>query len=392
MLDTRRYAISLFKMNLLAMILAVSLSLDIVNYFVDKIEGLTLENSISFYFKGFVQFFLIVYLFVKNIKRYLLWIVVGLLIIPLFWLCNYYFIGKIGFNDFFTIIRFTTKFFYSIILYIFITSLPNIFKRNAFVLFEWIYILSALLVVFSFIFSLSFFSTYGLDRFGYKPLIASQNEASFWWVIGVVYFFRKYDLNSNILNLAILVLVSIGSILLGTKAVVLFFLFFIFYLVLFSSIQLRIRVLGCFAIVMFLVVFLYFSGIFEYFFRLYKEQGLYISLTSYRSLLVKERVPEILSNWSWSNYLFGGVSSIRRLTEMDIVDIFLLMGVVGLIGYVFLLTKSLFDFESKNKLGWLLFFSYIIIGALAGHVYQSGVSAIYLAMLSSALVGQERCR
>ncbi len=368
------------KSNLLAIILMVFFLLDAVNFFIDKAVGLTFANSVSFYIKGLIQIILLCYLFFKLKDRYLFWLIIVVLMIPMIWCFIYFVQNSTSQNDCYIMLRYSSKYLFSVILFLSFAELPNSLKKNALTVFEWIFILSAILVILSALFQISFFSTYGINRFGYKPLIAAQNEISFWWIIGIIYFLRKHELRSSHNNLLLLFVVGIAGMLLGTKATIIFIFILFFYLLLLSTIDSRFKFWGFIVLILSMMLFLYFSGIFGYFLDFYKERGLLISFTSKRSLLVQERVPVVLSTWCWYNYLIGGISSIRYLTEMDLIDIFMMFGVLGSIGYLFLLWKTLFHFSNKNRAGWLLGFSFIFVGGFGGHVFQSGVCAIYLAL------------
>ena len=105
-------------------------------------------------------------------------------------------------------------------------------------------------------------------------------------------------------------------------------------------------------------------------------------ITSKRNVLLEERLPALFEKWHWYNYLFGGVNPANSLVEMDIVDLFLYGGIIGSLIYYALLFKTIFAFSRNNYLGWFLVSQYFLIGGLAGHVFVSGINAIYLVITS----------
>jgi len=244
-------------------------------------------------------------------------------------------------------------------------------------------LVQVLTILISVVFNLDLFRTYGGARFGYSGLLAAQNEATFYYVIASVFSF-KYWVNTNNRNYLILLgLLLLASVLLGTKAMFLFlgsFVFFLgWYYRLYTKIYFWIGGLVLFGIA---IVFLYRIGVIEYYLNQAGEEGWMFMITSKRNVLIQERLPALFDKWHWYNYLFGGVNPATSLVEMDIIDLFLFGGIVGSLLYYTLLFKTIFAFSRNNYLGWFLVSQYFLIGGLAGHVFASGINAIYLALTS----------
>ncbi|WP_430812595.1 MULTISPECIES: hypothetical protein [unclassified Carboxylicivirga] len=132
---------------------------------------------------------------------------------------------------------------------------------------------------------------------------------------------------------------------------------------------------------------LYTMGVFDFYRTFLQEADLLTMITSFRNLLILERLPAVFENWSWYNYLFGGVNPATSFVEMDMIDMFTYGGIVGSGIYYWVLFKTLFKFKMNNYLGWFLVSQYFIIGGLAGHVFASGINAIYLALTCYYLQG-----
>jgi hypothetical protein len=101
------------------------------------------------------------------------------------------------------------------------------------------------------------------------------------------------------------------------------------------------------------------------------------------------RVPQVLEKWGFINYLFGGMNPATSLVEMDIIDLFLLGGIIGSLVYYFMLFNTLFKFQRNNHLAWFLAIQFFLVGGLSGHVFNSGLCGTYLALLCIYLHRQE---
>jgi hypothetical protein len=97
-----------------------------------------------------------------------------------------------------------------------------------------------------------------------------------------------------------------------------------------------------------------------------------------RTDLIANSAQSTIDLWKGYNYLIGGSLEQFPLVEMDVIDLFLLAGVLGVIVYFYLLFKFLFVFQKGNKLAWAFVVSFLLIGALAGHVYASGINSIVI--------------
>ena len=241
-----------------------------------------------------------------------------------------------------------------------------------------------IIVVFiSAVFNIKLFLTYGEARFGYSGFLLAQNEATFYYVIATVFVFKHWENTKNRSSLMLLMLVLLATLLLGTKAIFLFLgsfvIFFGWYYNLYTKILFWISGLIVLAIV---IALFYNTGVIEYYINLAEDKGWLYMLTSRRNILIEQQLPIVFDNWRWYNYLFGGVNPTISFVEMDMIDMFLFGGVVGSFMYYMLLFKTIYAFSKSNYLGWFLVSQYFLIGGLAGHVFASGINAIYLALTS----------
>lgn len=239
----------------------------------------------------------------------------------------------------------------------------------------------SVIVILALIFGIELFRTYNANRFGYSGMIVAQNEATFYYVIAFVFLFRQWELKKEKLYLVLMILVLIASMVLGTKAIFIFLASLMLYIT-FSQNRFNIFILlGTFITFGTGILYLfYLFGAFNFLIAYLDETDWITMITSFRNLLIEERLPGVFARWEWYNYLFGGINPTNSYVEMDIIDMFTYSGVLGSLIYYWMLFKKLFKFSRKNYLGWFLVSQYFLIGGLAGHVFASGINAMYLAL------------
>ncbi len=358
--------------------------LDIANFLIDREAGLSSSNSISYYGKGLIEvLFLIQILLFGTYKRSIavLMLIFGLIAVAGF--CSQY-IGRkdeVDLNQLFQIIKELNKYIFPIILFLGLQS-TYVNLRNVQIVFETIYLVSASIVILSALFDLSYFYTYNKMRFGFKPPFSTQNEITFFWMIGITYFGNVMNNEIYVRNILKFTLIFLASVLLGTKAILLFLsLFAIYFLFWELKIWVKVKLIVLTVLIFMFLGFIYASGILSYFYELFNEQGIAYAFTSKRNILFIERVIPLLEDWHWYNYAIGGTWIRMPITEMDMVDLFLFSGGLGFILFFYTLNKTIFSFSWNNKIGWFFVVQFVLIGALAGHVFSSGINAIYLAVL-----------
>jgi hypothetical protein len=171
-------------------------------------------------------------------------------------------------------------------------------------------------------------------------------------------------------------------LLLGTKAIALILFFYsLFIFLTVKRISINQKITGIALSIVVLCIFAYVSDIFSFFYARYQNEGLLFAITSKRNLLFEHRVIPLLEEWKWYNIFTGGTFIQMPVTEMDLVDLSLFSGLIGFVLYFMILRKTMFSFSKKNSTGLFFVSQFIIIGALTGHIFSSGINAIYLAAL-----------
>lgn len=238
-------------------------------------------------------------------------------------------------------------------------------------------------ILIGFIFNINMFSTYYQgERFGFKGLLNKSSDLTYFLCLGIIsneilkFKFQKYFLLAFILA----VFVS------GTKASLLFLVFYISYLLYQNRSKLNFKNLSIYLLVgsgfIFLIYSLFrnkFQNTFNIFLELYQEEGLISALTSFRSRKLLELGTLYMDKWNFINYMFGGKIDYYLFTEFDFIDIIIFFGFLGGAYYLFLLYHFIFKTAfNDNKVLWILFF---IIAGLTGQFFYNTTIAIFVAYI-----------
>ena len=289
-----------------------------------------------------------------------------------------------GFNE--QVIVTFAKYCFPIILFFFFVKYPltDRAKYITFKCFEGIFIGNSILIFIGYIFDIHWFYAYKWGRFGFNGLLINSGTATYVYVIGLFSlllwykkdFFKKYSTY---------VLIA-ASILLGTKGAIIGLLsifpaYFLFYSNL-SSTRRKQIVFGIAGIGLVLFYIFFFQiGVFN---ELRKEEGLLTSVLSLRDEAIMDRMlPYIRSEWSWTNYLFGGYSDVDSRSQMGFIDIFYFWGIIGGLFYLIIYFKNFITFR-LNIVAIVILAPIIIIAFFSGNFFENASIAIYLLVLKES--------
>lgn len=112
---------------------------------------------------------------------------------------------------------------------------------------------------------------------------------------------------------------------------------------------------------------------------------------SHRNIWAYDSAMIYINNYSFIEKIFGSgfganSSNIKEIVEIDVVDFLMYYGFFGVIIVFIFLMLVFFKTNKYNPLRYYLFVSYfliILISLTAGHVFNSGVSGLYLGLLFS---------
>lgn len=274
------------------------------------------------------------------------------------------------------------RYLYPLLLFRFFTKikLNKNQKESFFLAFENLIMLNSILILVGVLFGIELFKTYSGNRFGYNGLMLTSSAASYIYILTLFYFILKQETNPKFDYKFLLVLISCFFV--GTKSLYLVFLALTIYLISlrFSSKRSKIISLLIFLIISAFGFYILFYKV-DFFSSLREERGLLSVFLSFRDiLLVRDVIPYINKNWSFVNYLFGGVHDISTQSEMGFIDLFYYWGIVG--GSIYLL--SYFKLYFTHKFNYLLIFLVTILALvifIAGNFFFYSMIPLYLVVL-----------
>ncbi len=248
-------------------------------------------------------------------------------------------------------------------------------------------LLNIIFIVLGFLFDINIFKSYpNTIRYGYNGLLPIQGAGSFFYIftLSVVYYryYVEYKSEQKVSAYTYLQLgaMLIGSILVGTKAIILFMLLLAFIDVYFRLGK-RILVISSMIIsgILFFVfldpiifAMLRFFNLHE---SLYLDNSLWTFLTSKRDILLEQAIKYINENWDIVNYIFGGIDFGQIRVEFEIVDLFLFFGIAGIIIYTLFFKKM---FYAKNHIVYNVLLSVaILISFLSGNLMSSMTNSLF---------------
>jgi hypothetical protein len=244
--------------------------------------------------------------------------------------------------------------------------------------------LNILCMIIGFLFDVQFFKSYPYtDRFGYNGVISEPGISSYFYMLmGIIAYIQYIYKQGTLINL---LLICVGTFFLGTKSGLLFLaiLAFIHVLILLRKNVYRISFVA--ALITIFVVFkdkiisLVINS-FSFGPFIFEKHGLITFITSKRDLLFKDSMAYIQENWNAVNYAIGGIDLKRHRVEFEFVDIFLFLGIAGLIVYILVLKKAFFT-EKRDWLYTVFFITILLISSLGGNLFFSITNSFCFAIV-----------
>lgn len=249
------------------------------------------------------------------------------------------------------------------------------------------------------------FNTYGTGAAGYKGFYFAQNDIGY--ILAVLYLFAIFEISDKITikHIIVLLLLLISNVMLGLKSN--------YIIVAVSTLGLlfvkskkhnfhssKIFVIGTIILSVFIIMNVYSEEIsliinrWNYF---YNNRSFVSFVTSARSDRVGPAYNWMVKNLNIVGLLFGSgieytfhtVSTTNNIIEMDAFDVFFQMGLMGLIliyGFYFGILKK---YKFKGFYFWAFWLS-IVIGTLAGHVFESALSGMFFALVCCGGIADSR--
>ena len=259
--------------------------------------------------------------------------------------------------------------------YAFVDKDKNLLNK-LYKLFKWLVLINAILILISALFELRIFNTYYRGRFGFNGIILSQGFIPFFYLTATTLFWALKDKK-------MLLLVLLLSILSGVKGVYFGVCLLLGLLVILNhkySKSFKIKVLGLLAIAFIgLLMGLFLTPIFK---EVIESNSLLTAIFSFRI----ENTITLLNHINLDNYnlLIGTLSLKQVRLEMQISDIILFFGLIGLFAYIiffYFLQKSLV----KDSISKAFFISTLVLSALSGNLLYIPMSSILMFLVLIAL-------
>ena len=265
-------------------------------------------------------------------------------------------------------------------------------QNRLFRLFEIVAIIQVLSIFVGFLLGIDVFKSYPAgERFGYKGFIPALNEVSGYLLIVFFYYLQRVYLTQR--GMLMLFLTVGAAILTGAKVAlappVLLFALGVRWMAnrrMGRTAAVLVAVLMAALVAAFVfreAIFAQFAATIDHF-TMFWQQGRTIGslFVSGRDLKVEYFLTDQLPQYGVGNYLFGGWDFSAYTTEVDVVDVFAFLGLLGGIlfyaGYLALLFGSI---RRIPTIRFVFIFVWLGVSALAGHLVFSAINSAYLAIL-----------
>lgn len=283
-----------------------------------------------------------------------------------------------------------SKYIFPILLFLFFSAENDKkIKTRLLNVFEGLVVLDSLLIFIGLIFKIHIFENYPGARFGYNGLIIVSATATYFFITALCYFLVRYK--ENVIKNWRFWVAVLACICLGTKSVYLALAavagFYVFNFIKTKVLKYSLFCVFLIAVFGFAYYLFFINPVFE---NIRESQGMLTSVLSLRDqLFLDQTLPFIQNNWTWPNYLFGGMSDIYTRTQMAFIDLIYFWGILGGVAYGFFFLKSYIHFQLKQKhvIFCLLLFS--IIAFLSGNFFINASVPIYLLILRETFLYDE---
>jgi len=272
-----------------------------------------------------------------------------------------------------------------IFLFLLIPVICSLDKSSLLKTVNWLVIIGVVnvgLMFLGFVFDINLFKSYpNTARFGYNGILPIQGAGTFFYAFLILLsFFKAYQEKNGWVLWTYFLIILIGSILLGTKASYLFTMLFLVGLLFFYT-KNKLLVFTFFSAVgIFIVVFfkkiimkmIAFQNIGK---DIYEEKGVFTFLMSKRDLLFQKALTHMNKEWTVVNYFVGGLNFKAIRVELELIDVFLFFGILGVIVYCWMI-KSFFYIKGNPLYNYFLVLV-LFISMLTGNLFSSITNTLF---------------
>lgn len=287
------------------------------------------------------------------------------------------------------------KFLFPLVLFLYFNKNPLNSEgyKWLFKAFEILILVNSLLIVIGFLFEVPLFKTYRYDnRFGYDGLMIVSATATYVYSIACFYFLVR--LKDKFLTHWKSLFFILSLLLLGTKSAYLclfvsLIVYVVFYLKISKTAKIILLIAGSLLAMVVFYIFFFQWGLFN---EIRQAEGFLTSLLSTRDKAFMEVTwPFIQQEWSWLNYFVGGINDLSTRSQMGVVDVFFIWGIVGGIIYLYSYYKSFVIFKT-NKVVSILMVTLFVLIFLSGNFFENASIAIYMLVLQGVFSQEDQLK
>lgn len=288
-------------------------------------------------------------------------------------------------SDFLLGIKVFNKFIFAFLLlpvldYI-LSKEPVLFKKLV-KIFYYLFIANIVLVFIGIALDSELVRSYPLrERFGFSGLIPKRNEATLFYVLGLSLGYIRFVILKKKEGFLFFIGI-IGSLVLGTKGIYIFLIFLSFYHIRSNKKLLKTLFFGVVIGCVLLIVILPNTEMYTYYYSQYQRLGLMTMLLSGRDIIFFNEITNITNNWTILNVLVGGQNQGQKIFEMDFIDLFFFLGLIGATAYLWLYKRYFFNRRVKNEFQKFFIICYFFLAFFGGHFFASAVNGLYFGIVS----------
>ncbi|MBC8755332.1 hypothetical protein H2O64_11645 [Kordia sp. YSTF-M3] len=280
-------------------------------------------------------------------------------------------------------IYFFNRYIYLLIFILFIKTvlLKEETYEKIYRYFEYFLYINAIALLVGYLFHVEIFRSYEYTtRFGVSGFFSKPGEASYMYMIAVIvsyYFWIEKKSKKDFYKLLFFIACSLC---LGQKKMLLFLgLLGVVHLIHYNRFKKVFRIL----LPVSLAVFLFFKeSIIQavlsrspFWKVIYEESGLMSAIFSYRDQLFVNAITHIEENWTFLNYIFGGLDFNHFKVEFEFIDLYIFLGVSGIVYYLYVVSSCL---NGGNFLKRNLIVITFLSSLLSGGLILNVTAAIFL--------------
>lgn len=238
--------------------------------------------------------------------------------------------------------------------------------KSYYSIFKFFVILNTVAIALGIFFDIHVFETYRGSRLGYNGIILSQGLTPYIYMTAAAVFWSYKDKKMLTLVLLLVIFSGVKGAYFG---MFLFFNLLVLYNQKFTRVFKLRSLLALSGLLVLLIIGLFSLPTFK---RVIQKDGFFSAIFSYRT----DNFFEILSFRTPDNFsfLFGSKGLCPITVEMQVLDIFLFFGVVGIIAYL-VFCIAMYRDVVRGAQAKAFFFSVIVLSTLSGNLFYNPIAS-----------------